>query len=450
MLDRIVPRRGRPVVAMPRPTHVRISLEPGRVVVASVDTHRSSVGWLAVRRHAVAVSALADLAHGGRDVHQQPMRKVDSGEVGGHFAVGPIDIIWSAWAVGVDARDDERAGSCRRITPCEMWIAIAAERHRAGLVGHSEGMARRFPGSIGERVAAQLHACTPFVGSRCDNSPVDIRLVVLGAGQDGGSPQLGWVRGSGPPRTASSVALVADQLVILLDASPDIRYQFATLSDVVGARPPDRPFDAICITHGHMGHYGGLIHLGTEAAATDHLPIVAPSSVLAFLRDNEPWRSLFTEGHAVGIDVGTGPVSFGPIAIHAIPVPHRADHTETVAFSIVIEDHPWALYLPDIDSWDAWPEAEATLEAHDICLVDASFGTDGEVVGRDIASIPHPLVSDTIERFAHLTSGRRIVLTHMNHTNALADPDSELATRARKAGFTVAHDGLILERERVT
>jgi len=272
-----------------------------------------------------------------------------------------------------------------------------------------------------------------------------LRLVVLGSGQDGGSPQLGNTEGAGPPRTASSVAVVSDGTVVLLDASPDIRTQFATIAPWLGAREPRRPFDAVCVTHAHMGHYAGLLHLGREAAATTRIPLVAPSSVLSFLESNEPWRSLLTEGHLVALPIGAEPVGIGDVSISAIPVPHRAEFSAAVAYSIGVGGRPWALYLPDIDAWDRWEQAERTVAAHRVCLLDATFGSTDEVPGRDIAAIPHPLVPDTIERFGHLTRGRRIILTHINHTNTLADPSSNLAMAARSAGFEVATDGMVVD-----
>jgi len=273
-----------------------------------------------------------------------------------------------------------------------------------------------------------------------------VRLVVLGSGQDGGSPQLGHATGKGPARTASSVAVVGDGSIVLLDASPDVRTQFATLAPTLQGREPRRPFDAVCITHAHMGHYAGLLHFGKEAAAVETTPLVAPPSVIDFLETHEPWRSLFADGHLLATPITSAPIEGPDMAIMAVPVPHRADFSTTVAYSIAIGGEAWALYLPDIDAWDPWEEAEATIAAHRISLLDATFGSPDEVQGRDLSDIPHPVVRDTIERFGHLTRGRRIILTHMNHTNDLADPASDLAAAARAAGFEIAFDGMVVDR----
>jgi pyrroloquinoline quinone biosynthesis protein B len=258
---------------------------------------------------------------------------------------------------------------------------------------------------------------------------MDVRLIVLGSGQDGGAPQFGAPRGRGPTRTASSVAVVADGSILLLDASPDLRTQYETLGTALGDASP--AIGAVGITHGHMGHYAGLVHFGKEAADTVGIPLIATSSVLAFLGGNEPWATLLAAGNLEGVPIDDAPVQLGPLSIEGIPVG--------------IDGHPSVLYLPDIDSWTAWPEAEETIAAHPIAFVDATFGDPAELPGRDLSAIPHPLVTDTIERFRHLTDETAIVLTHLNHSNGLADPDSPLAASAIAAGFIVAHDGLEIE-----
>ena len=161
---------------------------------------------------------------------------------------------------------------------------------------------------------------------------------------------------------------------------------------------------------------------------------------------NEPSATLLTEGFLVPHAVEDGPLTHGRVAVHALPVPHRAEFGDTVAYSIRIDGDPWALYLPDIDSWDRWADADAVLGAHDVALIDATFGATDELPNRSLEVIPHPIVTDTIDRFAHLTEGRRIVLTHLNHSNRLADPDSDLRVAAERAGFEVASDGMEIRR----
>ncbi|MGI9529116.1 MAG: MBL fold metallo-hydrolase [Acidimicrobiia bacterium] len=272
---------------------------------------------------------------------------------------------------------------------------------------------------------------------------MELRLILLGSGQDGGSPQMGS-SGAVSDRTASSVALVSDLWPpILFDASPDLRSQHNDLVRIQGGDAGDEPFSAVFITHGHMGHYAGLVHFGKEAANTSDVPLYGDKTFLDFLSRNEPWASLVTNGNMAPRTIPTDGVAFGRVTVKAIPVPHRADFTATNAYSISVDSSRWALYLPDIDAWTDWPEADEVIAAHDLCFLDATFGSMDELPGRSIAEIPHPLVDDTLSRFARHTDDTTIVLTHINHSNELNDPDSELSARAHNTGFKVGSDGMV-------
>jgi hypothetical protein len=109
-----------------------------------------------------------------------------------------------------------------------------------------------------------------------------------------------------------------------------------------------------------------------------------------------------------------------------------------------LDDEPRFLYLPDIDSWGDWRQAEETISTHPMCLLDATFSSADELVNRSVAEIKHPLVPDTIKRFGSMTDTTRIVLGHINHSNALADAESPIARSAVASGFVVAHDGMVL------
>ncbi|HSG78857.1 MAG TPA: MBL fold metallo-hydrolase [Acidimicrobiia bacterium] len=280
-------------------------------------------------------------------------------------------------------------------------------------------------------------------------------VVVLGTAQDGGLPQFG-ARSSLSHRArheavlarmAASIAIVDDTgRTVLVDPSPDLRHQEAFLHRFgpYAARPGTAPpVDAIVVTHGHMGHYLGLAHFGREAAATSAIPCYVTHPTAGFLVSNAPWRLLVEDQH-VALRPYSAPEAvevWDGLEIELLPVPHRHEYTDTVAVSIA----GTVLYLPDIDRWDDWAAAEETIARHEIALLDATFWSADEVPGRDVADIPHPLVPDTIERFGHLAAGRRLMLTHLNHTNPVADPSSDAARQVAEAGFEVAVDGMVLE-----
>jgi pyrroloquinoline quinone biosynthesis protein B len=278
-----------------------------------------------------------------------------------------------------------------------------------------------------------------------DNSVMTYSLIILGSGQDGGSPQVGAESSKGLVRSASSIAVTSEEgTVLLFDASPDIRSQYQCLAAHCGYAPP---LDGVFITHGHMGHYADLLHFGKEAASADGLPLFAPSSVLDFLKENEPWATLITGEHLLPISIDDATATLERITVTAVHVPHRAEFTATVGYSIAIDDNPWVFYLPDIDGWDEWPAADEVFARHDVCLIDATFSSMDELPGRDIAAIKHPLVPDTIARFQHLTRDHTMILTHINHSNCLGARDADITSLAHELGFTIAHDGLVINHD---
>lgn len=270
-------------------------------------------------------------------------------------------------------------------------------------------------------------------------------LIVLGSGQDGGAPQLGNRSSVSPARSASSVAILGSSgAIVLLDASPDIRLQVKALLDSpLYPENRERFIDAVCVTHAHMGHHAGLLHFGVKAAATRETPLFATECFLSFMEGNEPWASLLSQGRLRGTPIDHN------LAIKSIPVPHREEHSDTVAFSVEVRREPWLLYLPDLDDWDTWEAGESQLSRHDVALIDASFSSLDEVPGRDMAAIRHPLIPDTIQRFRHLTEETQLILTHINHSNPLGDDTAVIAHQAIAAGFTIAHDGLTISFEEI-
>jgi len=275
-------------------------------------------------------------------------------------------------------------------------------------------------------------------------------LHVLGSGQDGGLPQFGARRGLDdaarrgmiPARTAASIAFVHhDGRTLLVDASPDLRHQEALLVSA-GAGRHGAPVDGVVITHAHIGHYAGLVHFGEESLAATDVPLWGTPEMLGFLTANQPWGRLLTGGHLrpMPIPPGRSVSVFPDLEMTLIPVPHRREDSDAVAVSA-----GGALYLPDIDSWEEWPEAESVITRHPVCLLDGTFFESGELSHRDQSAVRHPPVSDTISRFAHLASDRRMVLTHLNHTNPLGDPDSTEHGRTLAVGFEVAWDGMKIE-----
>lgn len=225
------------------------------------------------------------------------------------------------------------------------------------------------------------------------------------------------------------------------------RQQRALLAYPQYAARHGNAFDGILLTHGHMGHYAGLLQFGMEAHNADLVPCWGTRRMGAFLRSNEPWARLFREGHLVFYEIAPGE-SFHPIpgfSAEAVSVPHRDEYTDTVGYVVTAASGRSALYLPDIDNWESWDEAGAVLAGVDVAVVDGTFFDDTEALGRLLAEVPHPFVVDTVSRFEGLTSSTKIILGHLNRSNPLCDAESEQSAWVRDRGFAVAWDGMAIE-----
>ena len=92
-------------------------------------------------------------------------------------------------------------------------------------------------------------------------------LVVLGTLQDGGSPHMGCLKSccatERPNDYVVSLGVIDESKHFLFDASLDIVSQTNYLQSISSAKELE-----IFLTHAHMGHYAGLIHLGRESANT--------------------------------------------------------------------------------------------------------------------------------------------------------------------------------------
>lgn len=286
--------------------------------------------------------------------------------------------------------------------------------------------------------------------------------VVLGTAQDGGLPQVGCDEAPcrRARRRAGARRLVASLLVVdprtggrwLIDATPDFREQVAVAERHPATRVDEGPrpplFEGIFLTHAHVGHYTGLVHLGREAYGARGTPLHVSSRMAAFLSENGPWDLLVRAGHVRLEEFRAGePVTLGEnLSVTPVAVPHRDEYSDTHGF-VVRGPTRSLLYLPDIDKWGRWTERiEDVLSGVDVALLDGTFFADGEVAGRAMSEIPHPFIVESLERFAAMPEAERakVVFTHLNHTNPAADGRSAAARRVRRAGMAIAEDGQVL------
>lgn len=275
---------------------------------------------------------------------------------------------------------------------------------------------------------------------------MSVEALLLGIAQDAGVPQIGCdcpacaaARADASLRQhAVSVGLIDTEARAswIVDATPDFREQY----DALRALAPDCPVRGILLTHIHIGHYLGLAQLGKEALNARGMSVLCSSRAAAFLRSNGPWSQLVENGNvALAPWAANEPIALSPaLTVTPVPVPHRAEYSDTVAFSIA-GPRQRLFYCPDIDRWEAWDQdIRAVVDAHNVALLDATFFSGAELPGRDMSKIPHPLVTDTVARLGGTAA--EVALIHLNHSNPLLRDTPERAW-LREQGFSVGTQG---------
>lgn len=283
-----------------------------------------------------------------------------------------------------------------------------------------------------------------------------VYAVVLGIAQDAGLPHAGCrcprcAAAFGDPSATQYAAALAivdarprPASVWLIDATPDIKHQLNLLAPILGpsmsmpgrVRSPDGLF----LTHAHMGHTAGLVHLGPEGMNVDKLAIYASAGLIQALSASRLWAPLIARLDLRALAPEMPMELARQLSVKAMPVPHR-DELEVGTYAFLVRGPERSLlYVPDIDGWELWPGARAVMAGVDVALVDASFFSIEELGGRP--PVAHPLVPDTLEFFADLPL--ELLLTHLNHTNPLLDADGEERRMVRRRGAIVATTGQVI------
>ena len=276
-------------------------------------------------------------------------------------------------------------------------------------------------------------------------------IYILGNTQDAGLPHIGCQHpfcedsfNVYEEHYSTSIAVVNSDLkkYILFEATPDITFQLNNLKKNI--------FDefllpeSIYITHAHIGHYTGLMYFGREALGAKDLMVRVLPRMSNFLQNNGPWSQLVDIKNIKikEINFESSTNELNNITVTPIQVPHRDEYSETAGY-IIKGKNKKALFIPDIDKWEKWDRDLSQLaKEFDFLLIDATF-YDSKEINRDISEIPHPLVTETIDLLSGLNTENRskVYFIHMNHTNMMLDPNSELSKLIISKGFNIARLG---------
>ena len=297
-----------------------------------------------------------------------------------------------------------------------------------------------------------LNLCIPLFSqeirnSQSNNSPF---LVILGTLQDGGSPHIGCKKNccnqKDPSKKVVSIGVVdpTDNKKFLFEASPDIVDQIKTLDEVSG-NTSSKTIDGIFLTHAHIGHYSGLMYLGKEAWNAHSIPIFAMPKMKNFLEKNGPWSQLISLNNIKLLEIQNRQTKVISKNINVTPytVPHRDEFSETIGYKIKGVKKS-ALFIPDIDKWSKWDlDIKEMIKEVDYAFIDGTFFGVAELNNRNMAEIPHPLISESIELFKALDEKEKnkIWFIHLNHSNPALDKNSAEHKLILEKGFHITEFG---------
>jgi pyrroloquinoline quinone biosynthesis protein B len=277
-------------------------------------------------------------------------------------------------------------------------------------------------------------------------------LLVLGTAQDGGYPHAGcrkdccrdFFEGRSSRKYVSSVALVIPQTGerFLFDCTPDFIFQHRMLDSLA---PAEQLLHGIFITHAHMGHYTGLLHLGRESMNSKSIPVYALPRMKIFLEQNGPWSQLVQLKNILlrPLTADSSIVISEGIQVTPFLVPHRDEFSETAGYRIHTGSKS-VVFIPDIDKWEKWERNIVDLvKQNDLIFIDGTFFSDGEISGRNMSEIPHPFMEESMKLFSPLPDEekKKIHFIHLNHTNPALQEMSTAWQEVTNKGFRLALQG---------
>jgi pyrroloquinoline quinone biosynthesis protein B len=275
-------------------------------------------------------------------------------------------------------------------------------------------------------------------------------IVVLGIAQDGGFPHINNPAefeevASGFKKRENVVSLgLIDPIMkkkYLFEATPDLPSQLNHLASVM---PGEHLVDGIFLTHAHMGHYTGLMHLGREAFGGNQIPVYAMPKMESFLTTHGPWSQLVSLENIKLVSQQANQKNELSKQLYVTPflVPHRDEFSETVGYTIAGPNRS-VLFIPDINKWSAWDRSILEeVNKVDFAFIDATFYAEGEIP-RPMSEVPHPFIEETVRLFAEADFATRskLVFIHFNHSNPLLDQNHPQRIALEKEGFRFAKEG---------
>ncbi|TWI33838.1 pyrroloquinoline quinone biosynthesis protein PqqB [Paracoccus sulfuroxidans] len=293
-----------------------------------------------------------------------------------------------------------------------------------------------------------------------------MRIVILGTGAGGGTPQ--WNCGCGncdaaragriPAMSQSGIAVSADgRSWALINASPDLRAQLAATPALHPTGLRKSPIRSVLVTNGDIDHVAGLLTL----RESQKFRLFATRTIHDMLDDNPVFQVMNPEmvrRSTITLDTPFELVPGLHAALFAVPgkVPLYLEEGESVDTQLIGEqtvgvelrsERHRVLYIPGCATMPDW--LIQRIGGADALLFDGTLWTDDEMIvaglgkktGRRMGHIPVSGSDGSLDALADVPVGRRIFV-HVNNSNPLTDPFSSETALVRAAGWDVGHDGM--------
>ena len=283
-------------------------------------------------------------------------------------------------------------------------------------------------------------------------------IIILGTAQDGGIPHCGckksccaesWIN-TRAQKYASCLGIIdpISMSVWLVDITLDFKYQLNMLANLWLFKEGAPDIKGIFITHGHVGHYSGLLFLEKAIMNSKDISVYAMTKMRHMLESNRPWKDLITNRNIKLFSLSDDKkIRLNDnILLTPFLVQHRDEYTETVGF-IISGPRKKVLYIPDIDSWKGFKQIDDMIRDYDFALIDGTFFDIGELPNRNIKEVPHPFISCSLIKFNGLSQKdkSKIRFIHLNHTNPVLKTKSKQSKFVHLRNFTIASQGDIIK-----
>jgi pyrroloquinoline quinone biosynthesis protein B len=305
-----------------------------------------------------------------------------------------------------------------------------------------------------------------------------MRVKVLGSAAGGGFPQWNCACSNcsrlrdgslkGKARSQTQLAIGESDRWILLDASPDLRSQIESSEELtpkalLEGQARSTPIAGAVLTCGELDRVLGILMLREFQPFT----IYVTESVRRILtEDNSLFRMLHREEKQVTWQPMGPEKSFELLpGLRCLTLPLPARYPEYVSFErgshlkaneasvgLEIENASGKrmLYLPSLPQID---DGLMTRMANcDLLFVDGTFWENDELIrlrgsgrsAREMGHVPISGADGSLEKLKTLERPKKIYI-HINNTNPILDRTSAAFREVKKAGISIAEDGMEFE-----